>query len=139
MWCNNMGQFPDLEWFSEFSEELEEDESFRTAMRHFDGSIKLEVGNQTIWMKIYRGRILEVLDQEAEFGSTFTIAGPPEQWERLLTEDRNPFGEQQTLGLIEISGNVLEATRLTDGLNAMVGCLRTQSADEVAVAAGGGS
>jgi len=133
-----VANFPTVEWFRQFAQTLEDDESFQKTMRRFDGSIKLEIGDQTVWMKVYRGQILEVLGQEAEFGSTFTIAGPSEEWERLLTEDHNPFGEQQTLGLITISGNVLESNRLIDGINAMVDCLRAQTDNDVAIASGGG-
>lgn len=106
-------------------------------MRHFDGSIRLEVGSRTVWMKIYRGQFIEILDEEAEFGTTFTLSGPSEEWERLLTEDKNPFGEQQTLGLITISGNVLESTRLIDGLNALVDCLREITDEDVTITQGG--
>ncbi|WP_227134730.1 hypothetical protein [Halorubellus salinus] len=125
------------DWFREFASELEDDESFTTEMRHFDGSVRLDVGDDTVWMKIYRGQILEVLAEEAEFGSTFAISGPAEEWERLLTQERNPFGEQQTLGLLQFSGNVLESTRMVDGINAMVRVLRAQTDDEVALTAGG--
>jgi hypothetical protein len=125
--------FPSAEWFRSFSETLEADEAFRRSMARFDGSIKLEVGESVVWMKLYRGRVIEVLDEEAEFGSTFTVAGPTEQWERLLTEDRNPFGEQQTLGKIEFRGDVLEATRVTDGLNLLVEHLRAETPDTVAL------
>lgn len=123
--------FPAVEWFRSFCDTLETDEQFRRAMARFDGSIKLEVGDDVIWMKLYRGRVLEVLGQEAEFGSTFTVSGSPEQWTRLLTEDRNPFGEQQTLGKIEFRGNVLEATRMKDGLNVLVDRLRAETPDEI--------
>lgn len=131
-----MADFPSVDWFRSFGETLEDDDQFRQAMARFDGSIKLEIGDDTVWMKLYRGRVLEVLEQEAEFGSTFTVAGPPEQWVRLLTEERNPFGEQQTLGKIEFRGNVLEATRLTDGLNVLVEHLREETPDTVDLAEG---
>lgn len=42
------------------------------------------------------------------------------EWNRLLTADQNPFGEQQFPREIELGGNVLKATRTTDGLNIMV-------------------
>jgi hypothetical protein len=125
------------DWFREFASQLEEDESFTTEMRHFDGSIRLDVGDDTIWMKIYRGQILEVLDQESEFGTTFAISGPPDEWERLLTQERNPFGEQQTLGMLQFSGNVIESTRMVDGVNAMVQVLREATDGEVTLTAGG--
>lgn len=126
-----MAEFPAVEWFRSFGETLEDDDRFRRAMARFDGSLKLEIGDDVVWMKLYRGRVLEVLGQEAEFGSTFTIAGPVEQWDRLLTEERNPFGEQQTLGKLEFRGNVLEATRMNDGLNVLVEHLRAETPDAV--------
>ncbi|MDS0476963.1 hypothetical protein NDO75_18490 [Natrinema sp. 1APR25-10V2] len=126
-----MTSFPSAEWFRSFAETLEADEEFRRAMSRFDGSIKLEVGDEVVWMKLYRGEVIEILGQEAEFGSTFTVAGSTDQWMRLLTEDRNPFGEQQTLGKIEFRGDVLEATRVTDGLNLLVEHLRAETPDTV--------
>lgn len=124
-------------WFEEFADQLESDSSFTTEMRHFDGSIRLDVGDRTVWMKIYRGQILEVLPEESEFGSTFAISGPLDEWERLLTQERNPFGEQQTLGLLQISGNALESTRMIDGINAMVRVLRDETSDDVSLTTGG--
>jgi len=128
-----MTGFPEADWFRSFGDELESDEEFQQSMRHFDGSIRLDIGEDVVWMKIYRGRILEVADQEAEFGSTFSIEAPLSEWERLLTAEKNPFGEQQTLGKIAIGGNALEATRVTNGLNVLVENLRAATPDTLTV------
>lgn len=128
-----MTGFPEADWFRSFGDELESDEEFQQSMRHFDGSIRLDIGEDVVWMKIYRGRIIEVADQEAEFGSTFSIGAPLSEWERLLTAEKNPFGEQQTLGKIAIGGNALEATRVTDGLNVLVEDLRAATPDTLSL------
>lgn len=128
-----MTDFPATDWFRDFSDELESDSEFQQSMRHFDGAIRLEIGEDVVWMKIYRGQILEVSPQEAEFGSTFSIEAPPSEWERLLTEEKNPFGEQQTLGKIAIGGNALEATRVNGGLNVMVEHLRDATPDTLSL------
>lgn len=132
-----MPKFPSLDWFQEFINYLEENESFQSVMSHFDGAIKLKVGEEVIWMKIYRGKVLEVLDIEAEFGSTFAITGPPREWERLLTMERNPFGEQLMAGLININGNFLEAIRVIDGVNALLESLREKTSKNISLTSGG--
>lgn len=128
-----MTEFPSPSWFREFSEDLEGNGEFQKTMRHFDGSIRFDFGEDVIWMKIYRGQVLEVADQEAEFGSTFSLEASPTEWERLLTAQKNPFGEQQTLGKITIGGNALEATRVNGGLNVFVEQLREATPDDLSI------
>jgi len=116
------------EWFKHYREAIEKDESFKKSMRYFDGAVIFQSEEVETWVKIYRGELIEILDHEPPFGATFRIQGDQETWERLLTQrERNPFGEQLTNDDIKLSGNVLESTRVMDGINALVSTLREET------------
>lgn len=117
------------EWFREHRDAIETDETFRTAMRYFDGAMLFEGDSTTAWLKVYRGDVIEVLDHEPPLGSTFRLSADEAAWRRLFGEsERNPFGEQLTTGAVTISGNTLESTRAMDGINAMIDAIRAQTA-----------
>lgn len=67
---------------------LHEDEEFVLETRWFDGSILVDAGGQRCWVKIYRGKVIDVLDHVPAFGYTFKIAGTAEAWELLATGER---------------------------------------------------
>ena len=125
--------------------ELERNEAFVAETRWFDGSIALEADTTTCWLKVYRGRILEVLDAVPPFGFTFKLRGSSESWQELVTGKRR-FADLITPGWrrfendpslskadgsapprIAVEGNVFEATRLHEALYLLAECV-TRSA-----------
>lgn len=71
-----------------FLEALAADPEFEQEARWFDGSILIEVGPETIWLKVYRGKVIDRLEFTPVFGYTFKLAGAPETWALLGSGER---------------------------------------------------
>ena len=114
--------------------------------RWFDGSILLDFGGARCWMKIYRGRVIEALDEVPPFGFTFALIGSPEAWEALvsgrrlfadlITPGRRDFRGDPSLSTadrsapaaIRIEGNAIEASRLHEALFHLADSIRASAA-----------
>ncbi|MFC9978413.1 hypothetical protein [Gordonia sp. NPDC127522] len=121
-----------------FVRNLENDADFRTHTEWYDGSICLRNGDDVLWLKVYRGRIVEALDHEPPFGSVVTIAASGEVWRRVSAgeliftdaiaagsrhlvsyEDANAEGGGYRTPEVVISGNQFEAGRIHIALRAL--------------------
>jgi len=71
-----------------FLETLAADPEFEQEARWFDGSILVEVGAEPIWLKIYRGKVIDTLEFTPVFGYTFKLSGAPETWAMLGSGER---------------------------------------------------
>lgn len=71
-----------------FLEALEDDPEFEAEARWFDGSILVVVGAEMVWLKIYRGKVIDMLDFPPVFGYTFKLSGSVGAWEMLGTGAR---------------------------------------------------
>lgn len=71
-----------------FLEALAADPEFEQEARWFDGSILIEVGPEPIWLKVYRGKVIDTLEFTPVFGYTFKLSGAPETWALLGSGER---------------------------------------------------
>lgn len=71
-----------------FLEALAADPEFEQEARWFDGSILVEVGAEPIWLKVYRGKVIDTLEFTPVFGYTFKLSGAPETWALLGSGER---------------------------------------------------
>lgn len=71
-----------------FLEALGDDPEFEQEARWFDGSILIGVGEQILWLKIYRGKVIDTLEFTPVFGYTFKLSGSDEAWTMLGTGER---------------------------------------------------
>lgn len=114
-----------------FVDALNANDAFRTQAQAFDGAILMEVDGDCLWLKVYKGQVIDHQDAPSPFGYTFKIAGPEQAWNRLLSGERmwadltfpgkRHFDDDPTLERlgemtsdIRIEGNMLEAGRLTE-------------------------
>ena len=114
-----------------FVDALNANEAFVTQATAFDGSILLEVDNDRLWLKIYRGKVIDFETDVPMFGYTFKLSGPEAHWKMLLSGERvwadlvfagtrhfDDDPDLKTLGNmssdISTEGNLLEAGRLTE-------------------------
>jgi hypothetical protein len=67
---------------------LGEDAEFEAEARWFDGSILVTVGEQQLWLKVYRGRVIDTLEFVPVFGYTFKISGSESAWAMLGSGER---------------------------------------------------
>ena len=99
----------------------------------FDGSIQLEIGSDCLWLKIYKGTVIDYSPHPSGFGYTFKFKGSEEAWSYLLSGERlwadltypgkRHFSDDPDLKRVgemsvEIAteGNLVEAGRLTEAM-----------------------
>ena len=114
-----------------FVDALNQNASFETQASVFDGSIQLEVDQDCLWLKVYKGKVIDHQDGPSPFGYTFKLAGSEKSWQYLLSGERmwadltfpgkRYFDDDPTLSRvgelsteISIEGNLVEAGRLTE-------------------------
>jgi hypothetical protein len=76
------------EFQERFLAALGEDSEFAAEARWFDGSILVEIGEERLWLKIYRGRVIDTLEFVPVFGYTFKISGSVTAWSMLGSGER---------------------------------------------------
>lgn len=123
----------------EFVGRLNDDEEFSSEMRWFDGSIAVTVGSEQLWLKIYRGQVIDSMDHTPVFGATIGLAGSEDAWSRVVSGELT-FSDAVSAGSrhlasyadaevegggyrtpeIQISGNGFEAGRVHVGLRRLV-------------------
>jgi hypothetical protein len=107
--------------------------NFVTQTQAFDGSIQLEIGDDCLWLKIYKGAVIDHCGHPSIFGYTFKFKGSEASWNYLMSGERlwadltypgkRYFADDpdlKTVGdmSVEITteGNLLEAGRLTEAM-----------------------
>lgn len=120
---------------------LNQNEAFRTQALAFDGSVLLEVDDDRLWLKIYKGEVIDNDTDVPVFGYTFKFSGPERHWQYLLDgtklwadltfPGKRYFDDDPGLSRVgELSvdiateGNLLEAGRLTEAMFELAYTLR---------------
>ena len=78
----------DQEFRDRFLEALAADPEFEAEARWFDGSILIGVDTEIVWLKVYRGKVIDVLEFVPVFGYTFKLSGLAAAWEMLGNGER---------------------------------------------------
>ena len=116
-----------------FLKALNANAEFVTQTQWFDGSVLLEVGDDRLWLKIYRGKVIDHQTSVPPFGYTFKFSGTEAGWKLLLSGKRRwadltfpgkryfdddpklkRVGEMEVV--IATEGNTLEAGRMTEAM-----------------------
>ena len=124
-----------------FIDALNQNDAFRTQALAFDGSVLIEVDEDRLWLKIYKGEVIDSDCAVPVFGYTFKFAGPEKNWRYLLDGtklwadltfpgkryfDDDP--DLQRVGELSVDiateGNLLEAGRLTEAMFELAYTLR---------------
>jgi hypothetical protein len=128
-----MSIFLDSATCEKFIQELNKNPEFSAQTEAFDGSIQIEIGDSMLWLKIYKGSVIDFATEPSVFGYTFKIVGSEKSWTYLFTGDRRwadltypgkrDFSDDPELSRlgemsseISIQGNLLEAGRLTEAV-----------------------
>jgi len=105
--------------------------AFALQARAFDGAIQLEEDDAVLWLKVYKGRVIDHQRQPSAFGYTFKFRGAASAWRALVDGSRTwadltfpgkrDFSDDPALTrvgepsvAIRTEGNLLEAGRLTE-------------------------
>lgn len=104
--------------------------AFETASMEFDGSVALEIGDQTAWFKVYRGRVIDTEPYVPSFGATFRVVGSKDAWTSVAAGDQSLSGAIHA-GDVWTAGNKLEANRMREMLELLVRGLQELEATDV--------
>ncbi len=116
-----------------FVKALNTNQEFVTQTTWFDGSVLLEVDDDRLWLKIYRGKVIDHDTVVPPFGYTFKFSGSEAGWKLLLSGKRRwadltfpgkrYFDDDPKLKrvgdmevVIATEGNRLEAMRMTEAM-----------------------
>lgn len=124
-------QFPCPEFVHALRDRLNADAAFATASRWSDVKVLLCLGDQQYWLKLYGGRIIDVMvwfPMANPLGWDYSISAPLETWQGLR-DGRRALGHLLDTGAIRIDGNLLEANRLYESTHLMLSALRDLETD----------
>lgn len=124
-----------------FVSALNADPVFNEQAQWFDGSVAIEVGTDLLWLKVYRGKVIDHQPAVPPFGCTFKFAGSEASWKLLTSGERlwadltfpgkRYFDDDPKLSTvgqphveIRTEGNLLEAGRLAEAMFQMAYVLR---------------
>lgn len=108
-----MGELFKPGWGNRLKGRLNSSLDFQSAAKSFDGSVLLKIGDETVWLKIYSGHVIDVRHKPSPFGFTFALGAPEKIWETLLQDSRNEILSFTGSGRILVEGNLFEFMRLT--------------------------
>ncbi len=114
--------FPSMDWITAFQEKCNTNEDFSKASAWADTKVVLVLGSSRFYLKLYRGKIIDVMDYQPfsnALGYDILLRAEIEVWQKVL-DKKNPFLQLAFLGEIERDGNMLECNRLHEALTVMV-------------------
>lgn len=121
--------FGNESWLADTVASANGDEAFATAAEHFDGSVALEIGDETVWLKVYRGEIIDTEPYVPQFGATFRLTGTARAWRRLAADEVS-LSQALYEASIRTRGNKLEANRMRDAVERFVRHLQAATPDD---------
>lgn len=95
-----------------FTEMLNANSDFVSSGKFFDGSIQLNIGEETIWIKVFMGRAIYMTREPPPFGYTFAVKGSLDGWRFALEGAKNRFREALMTGRLRVEGNQIEFARV---------------------------
>lgn len=119
-----MGPLFSSGWENQLRDWLNGSSEFQSGARWFDGSVLVSMGDETLWLKIYDGRVIDLKPYPSPLGFTFALKASAQTWEVLLGEDRNEILSYTGARKISVEGNLLEFMRVTKTVIALVDGLR---------------
>ncbi len=124
-------KFPSIEFVHTLRDTMNDDAAFFTASRWSDVKVLLCLGEKRYWLKLYGGRIIDVMEyfpMANPLGWDYMISAPLEIWNALRDRSR-VLGHLLDTGAITIDGNLLQANRLYESTHLMLSAVRELPAD----------
>lgn len=104
-------KFPSLEFVKAVQAKLNADKNFFTASKWSDVKVLLCFGNKRYWLKLYGGKVIDVMEYPNPLGFDYMITASIENW-KALRDKKKPVGELINYGGIVIDGNMIQANRM---------------------------
>ena len=118
--------FPSLEFVHLLEKRLNEDKRFSVVSKWADVKILLCFGEQRFWMKLYGGKVIDVMEyfpMVNPLGWDYMISASIEDW-RTLRKGSRHIGHFLDTGDIVIDGDLLQANRLYETTQVILSVIR---------------
>ena len=118
--------FPSMEFVERLVTTLNDDVAFNTASRWSDVKVLLRFGDEGYWLKLYGGRVIDYMHyfpMANPLGWDYSISAPLATWQSLR-EGTRVLGHLLDRGEIAVDGNLLQANRLYESTQRMLGIVR---------------
>ena len=102
-------------WAELLAARLAGNDEFGEGTSTFDGAIGLAAGQESVQLRVYRGRVLET-GRWTPSGPAFTLHGEELSWVDLADAPRNDFIARSMRGAFGVTGNTYEHLRLHKAL-----------------------
>jgi acyl dehydratase len=99
------------------------DDAFAADLATWDGTVGLRAGDDEVHLRLYRGRVLEVVPRTPR-GATFVLGADSATWLELVETPDNPFMRLAMTGRFSVTGDGYEYLRLTAALHRLVDAAR---------------
>lgn len=123
-----MSSFPSLEYVQQLQARCNEQEAFNKATEWADVNLVLAIGDHRYWLKIYRGKIIDVMEylpMSNAIGYRVLVSGAEDAWRELMSGTKS--WALISTGRIAIDGDLIEANRIHEAL-----CLLIESTADIA-------
>ncbi|HWN28058.1 MAG TPA: MaoC/PaaZ C-terminal domain-containing protein [Actinomycetospora sp.] len=99
------------------------DDAFAADLATWDGTVGLRAGDDEVHLRLYRGRVLEVVPRTPR-GATFVLGADAATWLELVEAPDNTFMRLAMAGRFTVTGDGYEYLRLTGALHRLVDAAR---------------
>ncbi|MFF0224171.1 hypothetical protein [Streptomyces sp. NPDC004629] len=117
------------EWARLLADALEKDGQFTRLTSTWDGTIGFGIGGETMLLRVYKGRILDV-GRRMPHGPTFTVHASEKTWVELVTGPENDFTRRAMCDQFRTTGDAYEYLRLNRTLVAVIDVMRALAREE---------
>lgn len=104
-WLDRIGADATL-WSS-----LSDDARFASAAEWFDTTVVLESGDRAIFLKIYRGRVIDTGRGHGFKGYAFALSAAEAAWAEVLGQGSSGLHRALTSGEVRVRGDLIEFNR----------------------------
>ncbi len=124
-------EFPSKAFVDRLVSTLNDDVAFAAASRWSDVKVLLRFGDDSYWMKLYGGRIIDHMayfPMANPLGWDYAISAPLVTWQSLR-DGRRALGHLLDRGEIAVDGNLLQANRLYESTHLLLSAVRDLKLD----------
>jgi hypothetical protein len=119
-------KFPSLDFVQLLQETLNGNDNFSVVSKWSDVKVLLCFGDQRYWMKLYGGKVIDVMEyfpMANPLGWDYMISASVETWNELRQGSR-PLGHLLDTGDIMVDGDLLQANRLYESTHVTLTTIR---------------
>lgn len=115
--------FGSLAWGRLVAKRLAEGAAFADAVKAFDGTIGLQAGNETVYLRTYLGRVIDVV-RRTQLPADFVVRAEEAAWAELAFASRNDYIARAMHDEFTVAGSNYQYLRLTRALVVLMDSVR---------------